>query len=191
MDVINVGRRLQCPEIQPGCGTIVRADRKRLFSGHEAVAYDVIWDNGACTRGLSAAELHRREWRGLPEVRSAEHCNELWYQFLMAQARTKALALNGREPAQNRLDLGKSADTPGTPQRPLHAARPLPAAAGPEKPAGRNTPAQVTHAARALLTSRGFENVIVRTCQRVAGNVLQVAWVDGPAPLPCSRPWRP
>ena len=36
MEIVHIGRRVLCPEIESGEGTIVRADRKRLLFGEEA-----------------------------------------------------------------------------------------------------------------------------------------------------------
>lgn len=168
MEMISIGRRLRCPDIQPGVdGTIVRADRRRHVTG-ETVTYDVVWDNGKCTRSLSPTELGRPQWFALPEMRSVEACNELWFQHLIALTRARA---QHSAPA-----------APAAPPRPAAAAPAgdrRPSSSAPARPREAQTSRAITQEARELLSRRGFEQVAVNTSQRVAGNVLQVAWMDG------------
>jgi hypothetical protein len=147
-------------------GTIVRADRRQLLQG-ESVTYDVIWDNGAATRALSSVELRRPQWIALPETRSVEACNELLYQHLLTQMRVR-----GQQPGTS---------TPSTAPAslaPLQAREKEQLAA---VPIGSAPPArEISARARFLVARFGFEGVAVSTSRRIAGNLLQLAWMDGP-----------
>lgn len=165
MEIVVVGRRVRCTDLQHVDGTIVRADRRQLLQG-ESVTYDVIWDNGACTRALSSVELRRPQWVALPETRSIEACNELLYQHLLAQMRVR-----GQQPATS---------TPS-----ITTASPPPLQAREKQPTGEPigsapTAREISARARFLVARFGFEGVAVSTSRRIAGNVLQLAWMDGP-----------
>lgn len=175
MEVVNVGRRVRCEEIRAGVeGTIVRSEVRRHLTGKSTV-YDVLWDDGACTRALSAAELGRSQWLALPEIRSAEHCNQLWYQHLLSQARSRA-----HNAAGNTASLVEQ--TPAA-QRPVAAAAGRPRAARESVPLSRPaTPSVLVRGAQELLARQhvGLE-VGVSASRRVNGHFLQIAWADGPA----------
>jgi len=174
MEIISIGRRLHCPAIRPGVeGTIVRADRRRHLTG-ESATYDVVWDNGECNRALSAAELGRPEWIALPDTRSIEACNELWYQHLLAQTRARAsrpMAGQPQAPASPRQDPAQA-----RPAIDKHGSAPSP---NQDTSAEARTPRAIALQARELLAKRGFDHVALHTSRRVAGSVLQVAWMDG------------
>ncbi|MDF2461928.1 MAG: hypothetical protein K0Q43_163 [Ramlibacter sp.] len=175
MEIISIGRRLLCPAIQPGVeGTIVRADRRRHLTG-ETATYDVVWDNGQCTRALSTSELNRPEWIALPETRSVEACNELWYQTLMALTRARASQAASDQPAQRE----RPAENPPPARAPIDKRQTPDESVDTVRPVDVRTPRAITQHARELLSKRGFDRVAVHTSQRVAGSVLQVAWMDG------------
>jgi len=175
MEFINIGRRVKCPGIQDGEGTIVRSDRRRLLAG-ETVAYDIIWDNGASTRALSMSELRRPEWIALPDSRSVEACNELWFHHLMEMARSRGQRTS---PAISPAPATSSSAATPAPKR--QAAPGLKGGAGEDFAGAPASRAEITARARQLLAKHGIEHVAVHTSQRVAGNVLQIAWMDGPA----------
>lgn len=184
MDVVSVGRRLRCPESQPDSdGTIVRADRQRTLTG-EHVTYLILWDNGQATRSVSLMELKRPEWVALPETRSIEHCNQLWFEHLMETARARGSRQHAASAAAEPIAARSAAPAPlaslnlaRLAYARAYASHRLPLEAAIKV----DTPAAIARQAREMLASLGIEDVAMHAARRVKGTVLQVAWMDGPA----------
>jgi hypothetical protein len=167
-----IGVRVES-DLRPGLGaTVVNMNPPSGRWPRHEPTFDVLWDDGQCTRRVANSVLLGAAWRRRQEPRlSPAECTNRWYDYLVALSRDM----------QHRYCGQHAASSPAEPALPIAAATSSLAQAVAQLAQQVPVPSAraVREAAKQQLAQRFPGIQFAVHCERRA---LTVSWMDGPLP---------